>query len=229
MRANYIGIMLLVAGIIAFGLLRVINDPGDWVLAQFEMPLAKEQSRDQLFSTPADGYLEFQIAVDSNVDRELSQRYILATDLPSELQIRWEVHSDGMLIAAGDAKDYLYVVGTPSLLGRIRRNVMHVPFGGDAAHWNSVGLLGNRSLARGIGRFRARANGEYSVRVTSHAEHSKLDAFSPRFLVGVDRKRWAAHYNQTRIIGYLGLIFLVCGFTMLLFARLRRHQSTPVR
>ena len=221
MRSSTLAVGLLVAGLLAFLGLRVINDRDDWVLLSADLPLAAGESWSKEFMARRDGYLTIEIEVDAAADANLLKRYVVSTESPSELDVRWEVQHDGRAIAAGDARDYLYVEQMPSLLGRLRRIIMQVPFNRSATHWNSLGIAGSRSIARGIGRFKVTADAGYSISITTQDNHSELDSFRPVVSVRVEPRTWSRRYDKVRVLGYLGLALIVAGISVAVASRLR--------
>ncbi|MBT8103726.1 MAG: hypothetical protein KJO95_12205 [Gammaproteobacteria bacterium] len=227
MRSETIGLGLLLTGILALISVRLLNDRHDWILGSLELPLASMESRTQELKPHIDGYAEIQIEVDASIPLDLRNTYIYPTDVQSEFNIRWEIHNDDRIVAAGDAKNYLYIAGMPSLLGRIRRIVMQVPFGRDQAHWNSFGLAGSRTIGRGIGRFLLDADEQYAVHVTAQGDHSDLRSSAPTLVLRVERRVWQRHYERVRILGYLGLVFIAVGGPLAVLGRLRRERPSP--
>ena len=210
---------LLAGAVLAFVTLRVMNDRDDWVLLRADMPLAVDASSLEFVATQ-DGYVTIEIEVDADTDAGLLKRFVTPTEEPSEFDVEWRVAQGDTVIAAGDARSYLYVVGMPSLPGRLRRVVMQVPFNRSAAHWYTLGLIGSRTVARGIGRFDATAGTTYSLRaVTSDAE-DEIAAMAPVITVRVEPRTWSRHYAEVRKLGYLGLVLAFAGFGAAVTGRL---------
>lgn len=201
MRSDTVGIGLIVLGCLAFVGLRALNDQDDWILASLELPLASTEFRALEFTARTNGYAEIQIELDASSPQELHRAYVFPTDTRSELEIRWEVLDDSHTVAAGGAGDYLYIERMPSLLGRVRRSVMQVPFGRDEAHWNSLGLTGSRMTIRGIGRVLLEAGKRYELRVNALDDYPDLVPWSPILVLRVDRREWQGHYERVRALG----------------------------
>ena len=227
MRSGSIGILLLIAGVVALVGTRVLNDRDDWILATAKLPLVAGESHTQEFAARTDGYAEIQIEVDESVASDIRNVYLTPTDSPSALDVRWQVREAGDVVAAGDARDYLYVEGVPSFLGRARRILMHVPYGRNDAHWKSFGLTGSRTIARGIGRFPTKAGERYEVSVAAQAGLADLAPSSPVLIVRADRRAWQSHYERVRVLGYLGLALIVASFLYVLRNRLRPSALPP--
>lgn len=221
MLSAKIGLGLLSAGVLALAGLRVVNDRDDWILAAADLPLTAGSSTTQEFIARSDGYAAIQIEVEASTAADLRDLYILPTDTPSALDVRWEVRDTGRIIAAGDAREYLYVEGITSMLGRARRVIMHVPFGRDIVHWDSLGLAGSRRLARGVGRFPTRAGERYAVIVTARTGYTDLGDSAPMLIVRGDPRAWQRHYNRVRVLGYAGLVLIFSGFMAIAAGRLR--------
>ena len=227
MRSSKIGLGLLLAGISALIGMRVVNDRDDWIVVSADLPVTASKTLTQNFTAQTDGYAEIQIEVDATVDSDLRDTYIFPTNEPSALDVHWEVQDESGVIAAGDARDYLYVEGIPSLLGRVRRNIMQVPFGRTAAHWNSLGITGSRTIARGIGKFSMTAGAQYSITVTARGDYPDLIPSAPTVAVRVDRRAWQSHYESVRVLGYLGLALIAAGLTISVSGRLRPASLSP--
>ncbi len=224
---SLLGRVLLIAGLLLLVSLRVLNDRDDWILASIAVAASAAESISQEFVARSDGFLELQLDVDTSVARGLLDAYIFPTDAPSELDLRWEIRNDLGVVAAGDARDYLYLEGQPSVLGRLRRILLQVPFSRDKTHWNSLGIAGSRSVARGIGRFAAQADRRYTVNLLASGDVEDLVELAPVFVVRVERRAWQIHYERVRMIGYLGLASIIIALAIMLAGRLR--QQLPPR
>lgn len=224
-----IGFGLLFTGVLALAALRVINDRDNWILAAADLPLTADASTGQEFIARADGYAEIQIEVDASIAKDARNLYVMPTETPSALDVRWEVRHSGHIVAAGDARDYLYVEGIPSLPGRARRVIMHVPYGRDTAHWNTLGVAGSRTIARGVGRFPTRAGEQYAVSVMAGADFADLGQSAPTIVVRADRRAWQRHYKRVRVLGYGGLALIFSGFMAIAASRLRPTVSLRQR
>jgi hypothetical protein len=204
-----IGVLLL------FGV-RAMTDRGDWIISSAQLPLVSDRVEEQTFTASSNDFLELQIEVDVSISDELRDRYIIPKKTQSALDVSWSVMHVNSIIASGDAKDYLFVEDTRSLFGRLRRLIMQVPYERDEKHWNSIGLLGSRTIARGIGRFPVQSGETYTVTIAVGRNYPELRSVNPKATIRLDRKRWSAHYEQTRVLGYTGLLFIAVGLAVIL-------------
>lgn len=217
-----LGRVLLIAGLLLLVTLRVLNDRDDWILASVALAASSAESRSQEFVARSDGFMELQVDVETTVAQDLLDAYIFPTDAPSALDLRWEVRNHLGVVAAGDARDYLYLEGQPSVLGRLRRILLQVPFSRDKTHWNSLGIAGARSVARGIGRFASQAGKRYTVKLAASGDVKDLAELAPVLVVRVERRAWQIHYQRVRMIGYLGLASIIIALAIMLAGRLRQ-------
>jgi hypothetical protein len=218
MNNNLLRFGTIVIGVLLLFGVRAMTDRGDWIISSSQLPLVSDRVEEQTFTASSNDLLELEIEVDVSISDELRDRYIIPyiipTDAQSALDIRWSVKHVNSIIASGDARDYLFVEDTRSLFGRLRRLIMQVPYERDEKHWSSIGLVGSRTISRGIGKFPVQSGETYTVSIAVGRNYPELRSVNPKATVRMDRKRWSAHYKQTRVLGYMGLLFIAVGLAV---------------
>ena len=115
---------------------------------------------------------------------------------PGSLKLRWQIHEAGKPVALGSAEHPVYIsTGGRSLIGRIRRWLMSVPFHRDGG-----------SFARAVGRFRPQAGTRYQVDVERDHLPGAIDDARPRLVFRLGREVWLRHTRGMETLGRAGLV-----------------------
>ncbi len=215
-----IGLILLLA-------VSVMNRRSLWLPLEASLPLEVGEQVRYSFTPEGDGPHELQIEADDTMGRKNLLRYLTDFENPSEMQIDWLVMRGDEPLAAGDSTDFLYIErGPESLMGRVRRIALRIPYCQNRAQWLSLGLAGSATSSRGIGRFEAIAGQEYTILLTPAGEYPVLTSSGVTFVVRPDRRRWHDHAAKTIPLAYAGLLALMLGGGLVVLGwLLRRFQG----
>lgn len=205
-------LVLVVAGLLTLGL-------HAWRVAQaprYVKTIPLDLSAPRAFSTTVNltepGAYELLIEASRNVPDPITRAALEVVDRPSPISLSWLVERDGERVAAGNAADYLFIDRGPrSALGGLRRVLLRVPDGQDELSRRSLGLLGDWTVARGIGRFRAPEVGGYELAVAIEAPWPALVPAEPRLVLRHERRVWDENYRRSLPLAYAGLMALGLG------------------
>ena len=174
------------------------NRRHDVTPVRLPLRMAAGEVAEARFLAESDGPYEIEIAAVWS-DASAEPRKILAAERgPSPLDLKWEISADGNTIARGDCRDYRYV-SSPSVQRRIHDRLLGIA--------PRAPLL-DHLVARGVGRFRARAGTRYEIRAEVGGPLPPLDAAAPSLIVRVDRLVWHRHTRQTLTLAHAGVVAL---------------------
>lgn len=222
LRDRRTAFLLLLAGLLLLVLNGWLMGRLDWRPLEQPLDTASGAVQSASFVTRSDGWYEIQLEVSRSAPAAAIEDSVAIADGPSPLDVRWRLERDGKQIAAGDARDYMFLdAGPHGFPGRMRRTLMRVPTGIDRAFWLSGGLLGHTTAARGVGRFQAEADATYVLITEAAGGLSAIADGVPRMVVRIARQTSQQHYRRVAPVGYLGLATLATGLLLWVWCLLR--------
>ncbi len=178
----------------------------------------------EVFRTDYSEMYEVQLEVDKTLKGNALEQ-VVGTETPSTLEISWEITRGNQSIAKGDVRDYVYIAPGPRSTKAVwRRILLRVPFERNQSHWTTWGLKGAFTVARGVGRFDAKAQEELTLSV-SHNGLGEISEANPHLVVRRSRRSWDQHYQSLAPLAYAGLGLFFAGaalFLLSLFPFIRR-------
>ena len=209
-------VALVVAGLLSVLLASWLNRPDVW------RPLVITPARTTINAPmrlqPGAGYevaLEFGDALDAADRRALS--------IPTAQTLidgTWEVDCDEVVLASGDAADYLRITRVRSWLGMTYRVVARVPFGTDETKYMSAGLAGEYLSERVFGAFRVPESSSGNCGFSWRAMRPNPPV---RVVIRKDEAAWNRHLQKFLVLGPAGIGISALG--VLLWLATRRWPS----
>lgn len=211
-----IAIGIAVVGLALLALMWVFNRRLELRPVYVLIPIAEGESCEATFiPTHSDRY-ELEVEMRKPADKDAFEKCIRTTE-SGALDAAWTVHADGKQIASGDLTSYLYL----SMTGPNRRRVRQ------AVGLESYHDVGTFRMSRGIGRFRATAGQQITIRLnTNSTVPSEFAVGEPRLVVRVNR-RLAAQYLDFSMAIAVGVIVIVGGWLFLHLVWRKKPGRSP--